>query len=117
MFTDPQTLTVNSVAKTMPRIEQNGTSSTYQMADQTFTFKISHQAVSGNRVRSMVRTDQRAIVPDPLTSVNDYENLAVYLVIDRPLAGFTATQVDQLVQAMKAWLTTTAVTSLFGRES
>lgn len=117
MFTDPITLTVNSVAQTMPRIETNGQQSVYQKADQTFTLKISHQNASGNRVRSMVRVDQRAVVPDPLTAVNDYENLGVFLVIDRPQAGFTVTQVDQLVQGLKAWLTSTAVGQLFGRES
>jgi len=117
MFSDPQSLTVATVAQSMPRIETSGQKSTYQKADQTFTFQISHQATSGNRVRSMVRVDQRAVVPDPLTSVNDYENLGVYLVIDRPLAGFSSTQVNDVVQALKTWLDSTAVGKLYGRES
>lgn len=117
MFLDPQSITVNSVAQSMPRIENDKQKSIYQKNDKTFTMTISHTPASGNRVRSMVRVDQRAVVPDPLTSVNDYENLGVYLVIDRPEVGFSATQVDQVVQALKTWLSSTAVTQLYGRES
>jgi len=116
MFTDPQSLTINGVSNSLPRILVEGSKSTYQKSDGLLTLVNSHINASGNRVRTMVRVDQKAVVPDPLTAVNDLENLAVYLVIDRPLVGFSATQVDQLVQALKAWLTTSAVTALYGRE-
>jgi hypothetical protein len=120
MFADPQTITVNSVAQPMPRVLSDGTKSVYQKSDQTFTFTVSHQSLRAggkDRVRSMVRVDQRAIVPDPLTAVNDYETLGVYLVIDRPLAGFSSTQVDQLIAGLKTWLDSTAIGKLYGRES
>jgi hypothetical protein len=116
MFADPQTVTVNSVAQTLARVLMQGTSATYQTNDQGFTFKVSHQK-SGNRIRSMVRLDQRAVVADPLTAVNDYENLSVYLVIDRPEVGFTSTQVNNLVSGLKTWLDSTAVGKLYGQES
>lgn len=116
MFTDPQTITVNAVAKVMPRIASVGQKSTYQINDQTFTLNLSH-VVQKDRVRSMARVDQKAIVPDPLTSVNDWETLSIYLVIDRPLAGFSATQVDQLIAGFKTWLDTTATGKLYGQES
>lgn len=117
MFSDPQSINVATVAQPMPRIENDKQSSIYQKNDKSFTMTISHKPASGNRVRSMVRVDQRAVVPDPLTSVNDYENLGVYLVIDRPEVGFSATQVNDIVQALKAWLDATNVTKLYGRES
>ena len=85
-FADPQVVTVNAVAKSMPRILTDGKSSTYQMADASFKLTISHQLSKG-RVRTTARIDQRAIVPDPLTSVNDYETLSFYFVIDRPEVG------------------------------
>jgi len=116
MLTDPQVVTVNAVAKSMPRIASEGRKSTYQMNDQTFTLTLSHTPAK-DRVRSMARIDQRAIVPDPLTAVNDWETLTVYLVIDRPLAGFSVTQVDQLLAGFKTWLDTTASGKLFGQES
>jgi hypothetical protein len=117
MFSDPQSITINAVAKSMPRIESAGTSSRYSMDDETFKLSISHSKQSGDRVRSVVRVDQRAVVPDPLTSVNDYENLGVYLVIDRPTVGFTSTQVDYVVQGLKTWLSSGSVVKMFGQES
>jgi len=116
MFTDPQVVTVNAVAKSMPRISTGGTKSTYQINDLSFTLNLSHTTAK-DRIRSMARIDQRAIVPDPLTAVNDYETLSVYLVIDRPLAGFTSTQVNQLITGFKTWLDTTVVDKLYGSES
>lgn len=115
-FTDPQVVTVNAVAQSMPRVAVSGNSSTYQKSDMTFTLTISHQ-MSKDRVRSMARIDQRAVVPDPLTAVNDYETLSFYCVIDRPSAGFTPTQSEQLITGFKTWLDATVMGKLFGRES
>jgi hypothetical protein len=115
-FADPQSITVATVAQSMPRIQANGLQSIYQKNDKGFTLKISHQE-SGQRIRSLVRVDERAVVPDPLTSVNNWENLSVQLVIDRPLSGFTSTQVNDLVAALSAWLTSTNVGKLYGEES
>jgi hypothetical protein len=117
MFTDPQSITVNAVAQSMPRIQIDGKKCVYQKSDGTFTLTISHQIIAGDRVRSVARVDQKAIVPDPLTSVNDYETLSFYVVIDRPLAGFTSTQTDQLITGFKTWLDSTAIGKLFGQES
>jgi len=116
MLSDPQSITVNSVAQSMPRVSTGGTKSTYQKADLTYTLNVSHTTAK-DRIRSMARIDQRAIVPDPLTAVNDYETLSVYVVIDRPLAGFSSTQVDQLVTGFKSWLDSTMVVTLYGSES
>jgi hypothetical protein len=116
MFADPQSVTVNAVAQSMPRIQVDGTKAIYQKPDQSFRLTISHQA-SNKRVRSMARIDQRAVVADPLTSVNDYETLGFYIVVDRPEVGFSSTQVDQLVAGLKTWLDSTAVGKLFGLES
>lgn len=116
MFADPQTVTVNAVAKVMPRVTSDGLSSIYQLADQSFKLTISH-APSKGRIRSMVRIDQRAIVADPLTAVNDYETLSFYVVVDRPEVGFTAAQQDQLITGLKTWLSTVNSDKIFGQES
>jgi hypothetical protein len=116
MFADPQSVTVNAVPQSMPRISSNGKISIYQKADGTFTLTLSH-LLAKNRVRSMARIDQKAIVADPLTSVNDYETLSFYVVVDRPNYGFTSTQVDQLITGFKTWLDSTAIGKLFGQES
>jgi len=115
-FSDPQTVTVNSVAQSMARVITNGSQSIYSKADGAYKMTISH-TTSKDRVRSMVRVDQRAIVPDPLTAVNDYENLGVYLVIDRPEVGFDATTVYNLIAGLKTWLDSTASGKIFGKET
>jgi len=116
LFSDPQSITVATVAKSMPRVSSEGTKSQYQKNDLEYTLSISHTPVK-DRLRSMARVDQRAIVPDPLTAVNDYETLSVYLVIDRPLAGFSSTQVNDLITGFKTWLDSTTVGKLYGKES
>jgi len=117
MLTDPQVLTVNAVAKSMPRILIDGKGkTTYSMADETFKLNVSHQT-SNKRVRSMARADQRAIVADPLTAVNDYENLGIYIVIDRPEVGFSTAQIQQLAAALFVWADATMIAKLVGKEA
>jgi len=120
MFSDPQTVTVNSVAKVMARVLINGQSATYQTSDGLFKLTVSHQtsgSANNKRIRSMVRIDQKAIVPDPLTAVNDYETLGFYAVFDRPEVGFSSTDVNNLIAGLKTWLDSTAVGKLYGLES
>lgn len=120
MLTDPQSITVNSVAKSMPRILNDGNHSTYQMSDQTFSLDVRHTSFKKDkksRIRSLVNFTQRAVVADPLTAVNDYETVSVSVQVDRPEAGFTSTQIDQMVVGFKTWLDSTMVGKLYGRES
>lgn len=120
-FADPQSVTVNSVAQSMPRIQilENGQKAIYQKSDGTYKLTISHKVSGGQktRINSMVRIDFLAVVPDPLTSVNDYETLSFWMVLDHPAAGFTQLQAEQLIAGMKTWLDTTAIGRLWGRES
>jgi hypothetical protein len=117
---DPQVITVNAVAKSMPMLNRGDLKSFYQMDDKTFSLDIRHVELKKDkkaRVRSTVTFTQRAVVPDPLTAVNDFEEATVSFQIDRPDAGFTAAQIDQMVVGFKSWLSSTIVTNLFGRQS
>jgi len=117
MFADPQTVTVNAVAKVMPRVQTDTKKSIYSLNDESFKLTISHQTLNNNRIRSVVRIDQRAVVTNPLDSTdNDYDTLSYYFVIDRPGYGFTMAQVEQLVAGLNAWTTTANVDKLFGQE-
>lgn len=116
MFSDPQSITVATVAKSMPRISSNGLTTVYQKDDQTYKLTISHQSSNG-RIRSMARVDNKAIVTNPLDSTNDYDTLSFYVVIDRPEFGFTSTNVSDLIAGFKTWLDSTTIGKLFGQES
>lgn len=117
MFSDPQSITVNAVAKSMPRIENAGRSSVYSKDDAEFQMRISHQT-RGGRTRSMVRVDQQKIATDPYTAESILAKAGVWLVIDRPAAGFyNATDINYVVAALKTWLDSTNVGKLVAQES
>jgi len=115
-FADPQSITVNSVAKSMDRVKSEGYRSEYAMADETFKMTISHQ-ISKGRTRRMVRVDQRVVAVNPLDSVSEYKTLGVYLVIDEPEYGFSDTEIDYVVQALKTWASTANVLKVLGNQS
>lgn len=105
---DPQTVTVNTVAKTLNRVKTDGYSSWYATDDGTFTFRVAHQ-FNKTRTRRSVRLDQLVIAADPLTAENTSQQAGVYLVIDEPQYGFSDTELNYLVQALVAWLTSVNV--------
>lgn len=113
---DPQTITVNSVAKTLALIVKEGRKSTYMSSDQLFELTVSHQPTK-DRCRSQAQIVQRAVVADPLTSVNDYDFVKFYCVLDHPNAGFTLAQRQQLIAGFQAWLDSTMVGKIVGQES
>jgi hypothetical protein len=116
MFTDPQTVTYNSVGKPMPKIKQGVTDSTYRTADETFQLRVSHQSTK-SRTRRMVRLDQTIIAADPLSAINTSQSAGVYLVIDEPKFGFDDATLDYMVDALVAWLTAGNIAKLLGSET
>jgi hypothetical protein len=120
LIVDPQSITVNTVAQSMPRILSEGSHSLYQKSDMTFSLDVRHRTVTRDkkkRVVSLVTFSQRKMVADPLTAVNDYEFLIWSVQIDRPEVGYTSTECDQQWAGLKTWYDTTMVGKIFGRES
>lgn len=114
-LTDPQTITVNTVAKTLNRIKTEGMSSEYATDDEVFKMRVSHQDSKG-RTRRMVRVDHRVVAADPLSSIQEYKTSGVYLVIDEPEFGFTDAEIDYDVQALKGWLSTANVLKVLANQ-
>jgi len=117
MFTDPISITVNGVTKSMARISTGTMSSVYSTSDGLFTLTLSHQETGKQRVRTLVKFVQKAIVTNPLDSTNDYDTMTLSLTIDRPMAGFTIVQLEQLTAGFISWLTNANVDKLYGKES
>jgi hypothetical protein len=111
MLATPQTITIDAVANTLNRIEDDKTSSLYKTDDGELELKVSHQS-SKTRTRRMARVDQTVIAADPLTAVNAYQKLGVYIVIDEPLFGFEDAQILLLVNGLKDWMSTANITAL-----
>jgi hypothetical protein len=116
-FADPQTVTINAVAKSMPRISQSGKQSQYLKTDGTYGLKISHQETK-NRIRSVARVDHTAVVADAVTGLNRKVVNGYYFVIDRELNGIDQTTCGQDVAGVLAFLAAAGVSDkLFGQES
>ena len=112
-LSDPQSITVNTVAKTLNRVSTGESKSIYATSDEAFKMTVSHQE-SKTRTRRMIRIDNRVVAADPLTSVNEYKKLGVYVVVDEPEYGFDDTDIDYVVQSLNDWLTTANVTAVLG---
>lgn len=118
-FTDPQSLTINAVPYSLPRVSVSGTSSIYQDVTQNVKMTVSH--ASAKRNRSLLRVDFQKTAPDPLiSSTNIIYSMSVAMTVDRPLVGFTAAEAKQVVDAFAAYLTASSganTTKFLGFES
>lgn len=118
-FSDPQSITINAVAQSLPRVSSTGSSSKYTKDDGNVSLTISH--ASGKRNRRTIRVDHRKIAADPLLgSVNIEYSMSAYLVVDVPKLGYTVTEAKQIVDALSAYLTASSganVTKLLGGEN
>lgn len=119
-FADPQSVTINAVAQSLPRISSGVNSGVFQKDDGTVRLTVSHQSAK-NRNRRMLRLDHTKIAADPLmASVNVRLSGSVYLVADFPAVGYTVAEAKQIVDALTAYLTASSgarATQLLGGEN
>ena len=119
MFSDPQSITVSGAAKSLPRISTGDMSGRFRSADGSYALSIEHKSQKG-RDRSVVRINTRKIGANPLDpSKNVPYTAAGYLVLNSPseTAGFTNTELEDLVKALTAYLSAANVTKFVGKES
>lgn len=117
MFADPQSVTINSVAVSLPAVSRNSNDSQYQTADGSTKLTVSHQ-YKPERNRYTVRLDASKIAADPLSSANNrVYSQSVYIVMDKPVVGFTNAEVQQLVTALTGFLTSANTLKVLGGET
>ncbi len=117
-FTDPQTITVNAVANTLPRVAVAGNASSYQTNDGARQLVISHSL--GKRTRRTARINDTKISADPLSpAFNVKSSMSAYVVVDvPPVGGYTVAEQAFIVKALSDWLAVAAnQTKLLGGES
>lgn len=99
MFSEPQTVTVNAVAKSLPRVSFGDSQGTFENVTEGLRVRISH--ASGKRTRRTVRLDITKTAPDPLLDgVSKEYSMSAYLVIDHPKVGFSAVDQERYAQAL-----------------
>jgi hypothetical protein len=118
-FADPQSVTINAVANSLPRVASGVNTGSFQKDDTTVALSVSHQY--GTRTRRQLRLDHKKIAPDVLLSgVNTQVSMSAYLVVDVPKVGYTIAEQKQIIDALTAYLTASSgarVTQLLGGEN
>lgn len=117
MFSDPQSVTVNSVAQSLPAISRTVDQSTYQKDDATYKLTIGH-TFKPERNRFMVRLDANKVAADPLTSANNrVYSQSCYVVFDKPVAGYSNLEARLMILALTAWLSAANIDKVLGGET
>lgn len=118
-YSDPQTVTVATVAQTLPRVGAGTNSGAFASADGLYRLEVSH--AYGKRTRRSVRLTKSKVSADVLIpSQNVRSSMSVYMVIDTPVNGFTNAEIKDVTDALVAYLTSGSgvkVTQLVGGES
>jgi hypothetical protein len=124
-FSDPTSINVGATitpsggtATSFPNIDRSAPyRGKYQTADGLNTFTVSHQ-LGTQRNASTVRLDLNSTYVDPTTGLSKAISMAVYATVNRPLAGFTTTQMkSQLAGLLQFLASTTNQDKLLGLES
>jgi len=119
-FSDPQSVTVNAVAQSMPRTSSGSDRGAFKKDDGTYTLSISHDYGS-KATRRLIRLDNFKVAPDPLfPAQNTPYQAAVHLVVTEPPVGYTNAELKLIVDGFLAYLTASSgamITKLLGGES
>lgn len=101
MFSEPQTVTINAVAKTLPRVSFGDKKGVFE---DTLGNRLTVSHSTGRRNRHIVRLDTTKTAADPfLTGVNQEYSMSAQLIIDVPPVGFTATEQSLNANALVDW--------------
>lgn len=118
MYSDPQTLTVSGVGKTLNRTGSTATGGEFATADRAYLLSVAHQY--GRRTRHVVKLKFDSLVANPLVSgQNVNQSMSIALTVDVP-AGYDTATAKAAVDALIANLSATSganITKLLGGES
>jgi len=116
VLADPQSVTINAVATSLPRTNQGATQNVYTSADGK-TLMTTKQNITSARFRREVRLAQNKIAADPISAVNKESGVSVYFVIDEPRSGvFSDGEIGYLIDALKTWLSSANYNKVLGGE-
>jgi len=91
-FADPQSIKINGVTTSLPRVATGEGNSRYSSADGLTVLKAS-TTENGKRKRQQIRLDLAKVAPSLLIPTqNERQSMSCYLVFDRPIEGYTNTE-------------------------
>ncbi len=104
-FTDPQSVTVNAVATSLPRVITGTTVGKFVSADALKEITVDPRGTAKRR-RNVVRFYTKRTVVDPLGSgLSTVVQSMVSVTIDRPNSGVTDVEIGQDLDGLVKWLT------------
>lgn len=118
MFSDPQSITYATVAKSLPAIGRGENDSEYQLNDAgtIYNLSLSHQFKARNRV--VARLQRTVYAPDPLVPAqNILASATATVTVDFPNTGLTAADAQNLANALIAWATSANILKLLNGET
>lgn len=115
-FGDPQSVTVNSVAQSLPKIFSPDGKGRYQKDDGSYLLTLSG-APQGNRRSYLVRLDHQKLVADAFVAANNIQvNSFCYLVMNVPKLGYTNAEVKDMTLGLTGWATSANLLKVLGGE-
>ncbi len=111
-YTDPQTITVDAVPYTLPRVITGTTVGRFVSADAVREITIDPRGTAKRR-RNVGRFFVKRNVLDPLISgVSTQVQSMVSITIDRPLTGISDADIEKDVNGYISWLTASSNANL-----
>lgn len=118
-YADPQSVTINAVANTLPRTSSGTNTGVFTKDDGNVQLTVGH--IYGKRTRRQIKLVHRKVAADPLLSgVNTSYSMSAYMVVDVPTVGYTIAEQKQITDAFAAYLAASSganVTKLLGGEN
>jgi hypothetical protein len=120
MLAEPQSVTINTVANSLPRVSTGVNSGAFRKEDGNITLDVNH-TYGSKRTRRWVKLTHKKIAADPLISAQSIlYSMGVSITVDVPITGYTVAEAKQIVDALTKWATDTSgsnITKLLGGES
>ena len=110
-FSDPQSVTINSVARTLPRFLSGTNVGTFNSADGNTQLTIDPNGTKTRR-SNKVSFRETVTVTDPVTGLTRLETHSITIISNRPLSGVSDTVAEQLAAGAFTWLTATTNANL-----
>lgn len=121
-LTDPQKFKeVAGTEVTAPRVSSGDFRSVYSTSDGLNELTVSTQESASNRKRHLARIDVSKLATNPYEETKKQDiSMSVYMVIDRPISGFTVAEAKKLVEGLVGLLSASTYSfteKLIGSES
>lgn len=120
MFADPQSVTINAIAKSLPRVSTGDYTGVFKMDTGEVTMSVKHTN-GARRTRRSIRLDHQKTAVDPLVPAQNVPySMSMIITVDVPNVGYTVTEAKQVWDGFLANLAATSglnTTKLLGGES